>query len=147
MNLRKILLLLFLSAGIFLHAQVRFDRTTYDLGNCPEDTVRLPQCEFTFTNLSKRAVSIAEVKTSCGCLKASFDRRPVQPGKTGRLVLTFDPQGHPGNFLRKVTVYFSQQPPPCILQIKGNVRPASRPRRSIFPAPPLPHRNSPVLLR
>ena len=92
MNLRKILLLLFLSAGIFLHAQVRFDRTTYDLGNCPEDTVRLPRCEFTFTNLSKRAVSIAEVKTSCGCLKASFDRRPVQPGKTGRLVLTFDPQ-------------------------------------------------------
>ena len=65
MNLRKILLLLFLSAGISLHAQVRFDRTTYDLGNCPEDTVR----------------------------------------------------------------------------------PASRPRRSIFPAPPLPHRNSPVLLR
>lgn len=147
MNLRKILLLLFLSAGIFLHAQVRFDRTTYDLGSCPEDTVRLPRCEFTFTNLSKRAVSIAEVKTSCGCLKASFDRRPVQPGKTGRLVLTFDPQGHPGNFLRKVTVYFSQQPHPCILQIKGNVRPASRPRIGVYSKTTFPHRNSPVLLR
>ena len=75
----------------FVHAQVRFARTTLDL-----------------------------------CLRASYGKRPVQPGQTGYVIVTFDPAGRPGKFLRKVSVYFAGQVRPYVLQIKGTVAPARR---------------------
>lgn len=108
-------------------AQVKFTHVLHDFGSLVEDTVRLPQCEFVFTNQGKHPVSITRIDTSCGCLKASFDARPVPAGQTGSIRITFDPKGHPGKFLRKLTVYFSRQSAPCTLQVKGTVRPARRP--------------------
>ena len=86
----------------FVHAQVRFARTTLDLGTIPEDTVRLPRCEFSFVNEGDTVVALSRVSTSCGCLRASYGKRPVQPGQTGYVIVTFDPAGRPGKFLRKV---------------------------------------------
>ena len=96
----------------FVHAQVRFARTTLDLGTIPEDTVRLPRCEFSFVNEGDTVVALSRVSTSCG--------------QTGYVIVTFDPAGRPGKFLRKVSVYFAGQVRPYVLQIKGTVAPARR---------------------
>ena len=108
-------------------AQIKFTHATYDFGTFAEDMVRLPQCEFEFINNGKHPVPVIKINTSCGCLKATFDPQPVNAGKTGIIRIIFDPKGHPGNFLRKLTVYFSRQSRPCILQVKGTVRPAQKP--------------------
>ena len=124
---RHILFCLFLLVMCgFVHAQVRFARTTLDLGTIPEDTVRLPRCEFSFVNEGDTVVALSRVSTSCGCLRASYGKRPVQPGQTGYVTVTFDPAGRPGKFLRKVSVYFAGQVRPYVLQIKGTVAPARR---------------------
>lgn len=125
-------LVLLLVCCVCAEAQVRFEHTQRELGIVPEDTVHLPQCDFTFVNDGKTAVSLSRVKTSCGCLQADYDRRPVAPGKTGHVRITFDPAGHPGKFLRKVFVYFSGKSQPVVLHIKGTVVPAQRPGRQFL---------------
>ena len=128
MIMRNTILTLALFCCATLHAQVEFAETSCDLGTFAEDTVRLPRHTFTFINRGRKAVAPTEVKTSCGCLKADFDRRPVTPGGKGQITVTFRPEGHPGRFLRKLTVYFSNRPQPYILEVKGNVRPSRQHR-------------------
>ena len=47
---------------------LRFDKSTLDIGTLTEDDA--PQaCRFTGRNISKEAVTVTKVRTTCGCIR------------------------------------------------------------------------------
>ena len=79
-------------------------------------------------NRSDKPVVILRVDTSCGCVKASFPRKPIAPGETGEVVVTFDPRGHEGALYKQMPVYTSDsgRRPTVKLTLSGTVKPPKR---------------------
>lgn len=59
---------------------------------------------FTYTNSGPSAVSITDVRVSCGCLEPELDRKIIPPGESGTLRVGFDRTGLVGEIARTVTV-------------------------------------------
>lgn len=89
--------------------------------NDPPRTYRF-RCE----NRSDKPVVILRVDTSCGCVKSSFSRRPIAPGGTGEVIVTFDPHGRAGALYKVMPVYTSAsgKKPEARLALSGTVKPA-----------------------
>lgn len=81
---------------------------------------------FRFTNRGGEPLVITRVETSCGCLTASYDRRPVEPGKEGEIVVKYDPRGHSGKLMQRAFVYTaaSGNRPAARLTLDGEVTPS-----------------------
>lgn len=79
---------------------------------------------FRCENRSDKPVVILRVDTSCGCVKSSFSRRPIAPGATGEVVVTFDPRGHAGALYKIMPVYTSAsgKKPEARLALSGTVK-------------------------
>ncbi len=76
--------------------------------------------EFTFKNVSKGAITIDNVRTSCGCTTSDWPELSVQPDSLGSLVITYDAHDE-GYFRKTIKVYFSGQRRAEWLFIEGNV--------------------------
>ncbi len=101
---------------------LRFESLEHDFGTIAEDGGQVKHA-FRFENTSDRAVVIVATSSSCGCTKAEFSRKPVQPHEKGEIVVRFSPMNYPGTFARKVRVTTSEGRLAEPLLIKGNVTP------------------------
>ena len=101
-------------------ARLRFDDATYDFGDVPRkggDLVR----EFTFTNVGTTPLVLVRVITSCSCLKASFSKRPVAPGQTGVVSITYEPhKSEPGAFNKVIQVFSNSVDVRDVITVQGN---------------------------
>ena len=85
---------------------LRFDKSTLDIGTLTEDDA--PQaCRFTGRNISKEAVTVTKVRTTCGCTAAELPAGKILPGETATIVLTYHPKNHPGTIDTDAFVYLS----------------------------------------
>lgn len=67
---------------------LRFDKSTLDIGTLTEDDA--PQAyRFTGRNISKEAVTVTKVRTTCGCTAAELPAGKILPGETATIVLTY----------------------------------------------------------
>ncbi len=107
---------------------MHFDRIRIDAGEMNEDSAP-SEYVFSWTNEGKSPLSVTFVQTTCGCASPSFERRPVRPGETSTLKITYHPKGHPGSFLRKIFVYtnLSEKSPAAVLELSGRVLPSVLP--------------------
>ena len=80
----------------FEPALIDIDTVRYDAG---EIKVR-----FECVNISDKPVSIIEVRSQCGCLKASFGSGSIAPGKKGHVDAVLDPKGLFASQKRHLTV-------------------------------------------
>ena len=80
---------------------------------------------FRYENRSDKPVVILRVDTSCGCVKSAFSRKPIAPGATGEVVVTFDPHGREGALYKLMPVYAStsDKRPAIRLALSGTVKP------------------------
>lgn len=109
-----------------------FDKLMHPFSSFPEDGD--PQtCQFRFTNHGKKLVAVAKVQTTCGCAVASYTSKPVRPGETGTIRITYHPQGRPGRFNRSALVQFSGSPQVVKLIITGNVIPGVPRKHKMYP--------------
>lgn len=85
---------------------------------------------FRYENQSDKPVVILRVDTSCGCVKASFSRKPIAPGESGEIEVRFDPHGHEGALYKQMPVYTSASGnrPAIRLAVSGTVLPP-RPKK------------------
>ncbi len=101
---------------------------THDFGLLPEG----PKAtyEFQFINVGEAPLLITNAQANCGCTSPEFPREPILPGKKGKIKVTYNTEGHPGNFMK--SVYLTSNAPgnstfdnrPYYeLKIKGVVRP------------------------
>lgn len=78
--------------------------------------------EFQIRNDGAAVLQITEVRPSCGCTVADFDKT-VAPGETGKVKATVDTRNFKGGIAKSVRVYTNDPANPQIdLVIKANVR-------------------------
>jgi len=62
-----------------------------NLGKITEGQVL--QIQFKFKNTGDKPLIIKSVAPSCGCTVADFPKQPIQPGKEGTIIASFDSKG------------------------------------------------------
>lgn len=136
MKSKLIILFYFTVIGFSAIAQtdktIVFERKSYDFGTFPEDGEN-QIFDFKFVNRGKKEVAITRVQTTCGCTVASYTRTPIQPGKTGIIRVTYNPQGRPGRFNRSILVFISDSSAKIKLSISGVVTPGAQRKDKRFP--------------
>ena len=73
---------------------IEFSVTSHDFGNIDEDGDPV-SCEFEFTNTGDEPLVIVSANASCGCTRPEFPKKPIKPGKTGKIKVTYLPKGRP----------------------------------------------------
>ena len=78
-------------------------------------------CWFEFRNTGDEPLIIRTARSSCGCTKPAYPKKPIAPGETGKIGVTYKPDGRRGAFDKTVTVVTNGGT--AYLRIKGNVIP------------------------
>lgn len=107
---------------------MRFDRTRIETGAIGEDDGP-KSFVFTWRNTGDKPLVITRVKTTCGCAVPTCGKRPVKPGETDSVTVTYHPKGHPGRFVRKIFIFtqLAGNAPSATLELAGEVIPSARP--------------------
>ena len=107
---------------------MRFDRTRIETGAIGEDDGP-KSFVFTWRNTGDKPLVITRVKTTCGCAVPTCGKRPVKPGETDSVTVTYHPKGHPGSFVRKIFIFtqLAGNAPSATLELAGEVIPSARP--------------------
>lgn len=107
----------------FANAQgvIKFKTESHDFGKVEEGVQAA--YTFEFTNTGTAPVVISNAQASCGCTTPDWTKEPVMPGKTGKVMASFNSQGRPGSFSKTVTVISNSETPQIVLSIKGEVNP------------------------
>jgi len=85
-------------------AEIKFGDTTYDLGTI-RATKGPVKATYRFTNTGSKPLVIVSVSNGgCGCTKPSYPKQPIAPGKSGEIIINFDPAGRKGELNRTVKV-------------------------------------------
>ena len=112
---------------------ITFTKTEHDFGKINEADGRVTTV-FEFKNEGMSALILSNVRASCGCTTPKWTREPVEPGQTGQITVTYNPNGRPGRFQKTITVTSNAKEPTSRLYIKGEV----------IPKPAKPVNNYPV---
>lgn len=98
-----------------------FEEKTHDFGTIKEVDGPVTHT-FEFTNTGSEPLVIINVNASCGCTRPEYSKEPIKPGKSGKIKVTFNPAGRPGEFSKDVKIRTNGNKRP-ILKITGIVIP------------------------
>ena len=111
--------------GVAMMAQqpvITFEKTEHDFGKIHEEDGRV-SVVFEFKNEGMAPLVLSNVRASCGCTTPTWTREPVEPGQTGSITVTYNPNGRPGRFQKTVTITSNASEPTTKVFIKGEVIP------------------------
>lgn len=125
--LYRILILILIAAGACAdiygaskkEASMKFQESVCDFGNVSLAKGKVSH-DFTFVNTGNKNLVITGATVDCGCTKAEYSDEPVAPGKSGKVKITFSPNGR-GHFSKKITLRTNGNPRRVHLVIKGQV--------------------------
>jgi len=103
---------------------IDFETKSYDFGKIHEEDGKADY-SFTFTNRGNSPLVISRVQASCGCTTPTWTKEPIEPGKTGNILVSYNPVGRPGAFVKSITVSSNATEEQVGLIIKGEVVPKS----------------------
>ena len=102
---------------------VEFEQTVYDFGTIPEMGGPV-SFKFKFTNTGDSPLVILSANAACGCTRPAYPKKPVKPGESGEIKVTYLPENRPGEFVKEVTVKTNAPKSKQLkLTISGNVIP------------------------
>ncbi|MDE6507240.1 MAG: DUF1573 domain-containing protein [Alistipes sp.] len=113
-------------------AQLVFAPAEWDFGSIEESGGRVSHT-FTGVNRGRVPVVVADVVATCGCTVPEFSRRPVLPGDSTRVIVTYDPMNRPGAFSRSLGVYSSERKKIASLTVSGSVVARQKSIEELFP--------------
>jgi hypothetical protein len=128
---RRLLFLFFALIAFALNAQtpegpksgpiITFTENSFDFGDIIQgDTVKHV---FNFKNTGTAPLIISEVITTCGCTAPKWTNKPVLPGKTGEIAITYGSAGKEGLQNKVITVLSNSVNTPVRVSIRVNVLP------------------------
>lgn len=102
--------------------ELKFEETVFDFGNIPQKSGQntIITHDFVVTNISKKAVTITKVETSCNCLVSKWTQTPIPPSKKGKITVEYD-ASISGVFLKYIQVYTDGKPEQKTLFIQGSI--------------------------
>ena len=101
---------------------IQFDEEVYDFGI--KDEGPNIKHEFKFTNIGRKTLKILNIKTECSCTIADNLDRSVEPGKSGKIDITFKTAGTQGEVTKKIILSTNiPERDTIVLTVKGIVRP------------------------
>ena len=101
---------------------ITFEKTEHDFGKINEGDGRV-SVEFVFKNEGMAPLVLSNVRASCGCTTPSWTKEPVEPGQSGKITVTYNPNGRPGRFQKTVTITSNASEATKKVFIKGEVIP------------------------
>jgi hypothetical protein len=104
------------------NAQIQFSEKVHDFGDLTQGDV--VTCKFQFQNTGTEPLMLLQVQTTCGCTAPEWTKKPVPPGESGEIVVTFNSAKKMGRINKVITVYSNGQKPEEKLKIVANVLPA-----------------------
>ena len=99
-------------------SSIVFDKLVHDFGAMEKGGDA--SCVFTFKNVSKKPVTLTNVKTYCGCTAADWPKEPVAKKKKGTIKVKYD-SNRIGKFTKTIKVYVDGEENPIQLEIKGTI--------------------------
>ncbi len=99
-----------------------FEKTEHDFGKINEADGRVTTV-FKFKNEGMEPLVLSNVRASCGCTTPKWTREPIEPGQTGEITVTYNPNGRPGRFQKTITITSNATEATKRLYIKGEVIP------------------------
>ena len=99
-----------------------FDKTSHDFGVIKEG--EKVTTSFGFTNTGDADLIIVDARGSCGCTVPEYPKnKPIAPGETGTIMVSFDSSNKPGVQQKSVTLSANTSTGREMLRIKSNVTP------------------------
>ncbi|MBR6286245.1 MAG: DUF1573 domain-containing protein [Bacteroidaceae bacterium] len=132
--MKRIVFLLVTVLGLFCSvsasaqkaAKIEFEKTTHNFGSFSEANPK-QSCSFKFKNTGNDVLIINQAVASCGCTVADFTKKPIQPGETGAISVTYDGTGKfTGHFKKTVTVRTNATNELVRLYIEGDMTPKKK---------------------
>ena len=111
-------------------SSIVFDKLVHDFGTMEKGGDA--SCVFTFKNVTKKPVTLTNVKTSCGCTAADWPKEPVAKKKKGSIKVKYD-SNRVGKFTKTIKVYIDGSDVPIQLEIKGTIVSPNANAVSTFP--------------
>ena len=103
------------------YAGMKFAKSEHDFGSIKEG--EKVTYNFAFTNSGEADLVISNATGSCGCTVPEFPKEPIKPGKSGKIKVSFDSAGKPGQQQKTVTITANTAAGTEKLTIKANVSP------------------------
>lgn len=99
-------------------AEVVWEKTNIDLGEIKQYNPKY--VVFKFTNKGGKPIIITNAKGSCGCTEIEYSKKPILPGKSSEIIVTYDAETL-GVFNKTVTLTMNIEKSKQVLHIKGTV--------------------------
>lgn len=101
-------------------AEITFDKLTHNFGKFPESQKQ--HAVFTFKNNGNQPLVINQVIASCGCTNVQYDKKPLAPGESGKISVTYDGKDKFPGFVKKtITVRSNAKTELVRLYIEGEM--------------------------
>ena len=124
--------LLCISNGLGAQNSIRWVNSEYDFGAFKEDS-GLVTCQFKGINVANEPISIVSARATCGCTTPEYSYQPFAPGDTITITVSYDPEGRPGRFMKKVYLKNSNDESQSELRIRGVVIGSEATLKSRYP--------------
>ena len=98
---------------------IRFETTEYDFGKVLQG--EQVSHTFKFKNVGDAPLIISRIEKTCGCTTPDFSSKPIKPGESGKITVTYDSKGHKGFQNKRLIVKANTNPSETILRIKAQV--------------------------
>ena len=103
--------------------EITFEKTTHQFGEIPFEGNGT--YEFVFKNTGNEPLILSQPKSSCGCTVPEWPKKPILPGETDVIKVTYKNTDRPGSFSKYVTIFSNAKTNNEVkLYIKGKVLPA-----------------------
>ena len=99
-------------------SHLQLSRTSIDFGTIPIGQKKV--VEVPFTNTGSKPLIITDTYTNCGCTGIEFPQQPFMPGKSGKLVISYDADEE-GFFSKNITIYSNADNKKEYIKIQGIV--------------------------
>lgn len=101
-------------------AVISAEKPDHDFGVIKEINGKVSHT-FVIKNTGSAPLVITRVAATCGCTTPVYESEPIAPGKESKIVITFNPAGRPGQFVKTIAIYSNGSDGAFFLRVKGIV--------------------------
>ncbi len=113
-------ILLLLSGAVYAAPGIELSERTWDFGRISAKGGKVKK-EITVTNTGDSPLLIQSVEVACTCTKVEYPKQPILPGASATILITVNPRGQQGSFIRTVNIFNNSGDFRQIVVIKGTI--------------------------